>query len=71
MKIKLLKFKSVKSTNDVALRLIKRKNLMPTIILTEKQTQGKTGWHKPLTWKSKEQESWLAYIEFKRKFIDV
>jgi BirA family biotin operon repressor/biotin-[acetyl-CoA-carboxylase] ligase len=41
MKIKLLKFKSVKSTNDVALRLIKRKNLMPTIILTEKQTQGR------------------------------
>ena len=41
MKIKLLKFKSVKSTNDIALKLIKKKSKTPTIILTEKQTKGR------------------------------
>jgi BirA family transcriptional regulator, biotin operon repressor / biotin---[acetyl-CoA-carboxylase] ligase len=41
MKIKLLKFKSVNSTNSVAFRLIKKRNLKPTIISAEKQTQGR------------------------------
>ncbi len=41
MKIKLFKFKSVKSTNDVALRLIKKINLNHAIILAEKQTHGR------------------------------
>ena len=41
MKIKLLKFKSVKSTNDVAFRLIKKKRLLPTIISAETQTHGR------------------------------
>jgi BirA family transcriptional regulator, biotin operon repressor / biotin---[acetyl-CoA-carboxylase] ligase len=41
MKLKLLRFKSVKSTNDVALRLIKKNNLSPTIILSETQTNGR------------------------------
>ena len=41
MKLKLLRFKSVKSTNDVALRLIKKNILSPTIILSETQTNGR------------------------------
>ena len=41
MKIKLLRFKSVKSTNDVALKLIKKKNSIPTMIVSEIQTDGR------------------------------
>ena len=41
MKIKLLKFKSVKSTNDTALRLIKSKYSKPTIVTTLSQTRGR------------------------------
>ena len=41
MKLRSLKFKSVKSTNDIAHILIKKKNIRPTIILSEKQTKGR------------------------------
>ena len=41
MKIKLLRFKSVKSTNDIALKLIKKKSLRPTMIVSEIQTKGR------------------------------
>ena len=41
MKIKLIKFKTVKSTNDIALKLIKQKLYKPTLILSEKQTKGR------------------------------
>ena len=41
MKIKLLKFKSVKSTNDIALGLIKKKKITPVIISSERQTHGR------------------------------
>jgi BirA family biotin operon repressor/biotin-[acetyl-CoA-carboxylase] ligase len=41
MKLISLKFKSVKSTNDVAHKLIKKKKIRPTIILSEKQTKGR------------------------------
>ena len=41
MKIKLIKFKSVKSTNDIAIRLIKKKKTQPTLISSEKQTKGR------------------------------
>tara|TARA_B100000575_G_C23035650_1_gene596164 strand:- start:407 stop:976 length:570 start_codon:yes stop_codon:yes gene_type:complete len=41
MKLRLLKFKSVKSTNDIAHVLIKKKIIRPTIILSEKQTKGR------------------------------
>ena len=41
MKIKLFKFQSVKSTNDTALRIIKRKYSKPTIITSLKQTRGR------------------------------
>ena len=41
MKIKLLKFKSLKSTNDTALRLIKSKYSKPTIVTSLSQTRGR------------------------------
>ena len=41
MKIKLKKFKSIKSTNDVAMKLIKKNSFEPTLITTERQTGGR------------------------------
>ena len=41
MKIKLIKFKSVKSTNEEAHKLIKKDIVKPTLITTENQTKGK------------------------------
>ncbi len=41
MKIKLKKFKIVKSTNDIALEFIKKNMLDPMIITSEKQTNGR------------------------------
>ena len=41
MKIKLIKFKNVKSTNDIAIKLIKAHKIAPTLITTEKQSKGR------------------------------
>ena len=41
MKIKLKKYKIVKSTNDVAIKLIKKNVVDPTIIISNKQTAGR------------------------------
>ena len=41
MKIKLIKFKSVKSTNEEAYKLIKKNVVKPTLITTKEQTKGK------------------------------
>ena len=41
MKIKLIKFKSVKSTNDIAIKLIRKEKVQPTLILSEIQTKGR------------------------------
>ena len=41
MKIKIKKYKKVKSTNDIALKLIKKNISHPTLIITEKQTNGR------------------------------
>ena len=38
MKIKVIKFKSVKSTNEEAIKLIKKNVVKPTLINTEIQT---------------------------------
>ena len=46
MKLRSLKFKSVKSTNDIALMLIKRNNIKPSIILSERQTKAEVLWEK-------------------------
>ena len=41
MKIKLKKYKKVKSTNDTALRLIKKNDTYPMLITSEEQTNGR------------------------------
>ena len=41
MKIRLIKFKSVKSTNDIAIKLIKKKRVLPTLISSETQKKGR------------------------------
>ena len=41
MRIKTIKFKKVKSTNDVALKLIKKKTKYSTLICSERQTSGR------------------------------
>ena len=41
MKMKLFKFKSVKSTNDVALKLIKNNSTKPALIFSHKQSKGR------------------------------
>ena len=41
MKIKLIKFKSVKSTNDIAITLIKKRKTRPTLISSTRQTKGR------------------------------
>tara|TARA_B100000674_G_C37564943_1_gene789062 strand:+ start:11 stop:574 length:564 start_codon:yes stop_codon:yes gene_type:complete len=41
MKIRIKKFKTVKSTNDIAIKLIKKKTYEPTIIIAERQTGGR------------------------------
>ena len=69
MKIKLLKFKSVKSTNDVALRLIKEKKFFPTIISAEKQSHGRGTMGK--NWISKKGNLFFSiYFELNQKKIN-
>ena len=41
MKIKIKKYIKVKSTNDIALKLIKKNYSEPTLIISEKQTNGR------------------------------
>ena len=41
MKIKIINFKSVKSTNDIAINLIKKNKTQPTLISSQKQTNGR------------------------------
>ena len=41
MKLKLIKFNSVKSTNDEAIKLIRRNKFVPSIIVSKSQTKGR------------------------------
>ena len=41
MKIRIKKYQKVKSTNDIALKLIKKNISEPTLITSEKQTNGR------------------------------
>ena len=41
MKIKIKKYKKVKSTNDIALKFIKKNISEPTLVTSEKQTKGR------------------------------
>ena len=69
MKLKLLKFKCVKSTNDIAHKLINEKKNKPTIIISEKQTQGRGTMGKK--WVSKKGNLFLTiFFEMGKKRVD-
>ena len=69
MKLKSLKFKSVKSTNDIAHKLIKKKKIRPTIILSEKQTKGRGTMGKK--WISKKGNLFLTiFFDITKKKLD-
>jgi len=69
MKLRSLKFKSVKSTNDIALMLIKKDNIKPSIILSERQTKGRGTMGKK--WISKKGNLFLSiFFNMSKKKID-
>ena len=69
MRLRSLKFKSVKSTNDVALMLIKKNNIKPSIILSEHQTKGRGTMGKK--WISKKGNLFLSiFFDISKKKID-
>jgi BirA family transcriptional regulator, biotin operon repressor / biotin---[acetyl-CoA-carboxylase] ligase len=69
MKIKLLRFKSVKSTNDVALKLTQKKNSRPTLITSEIQTHGRGTMGKK--WISQKGNLFISiFFEMKQKRIN-
>ena len=46
MKIKLIKFKSVKSTNDIAIKLIRKEKVQPTLIFLKSKQKEEEQWVK-------------------------
>ena len=69
MKLRSLKFKSVKSTNDIALMLIKKDNIKPSIILSECQTKGRGTMGKK--WISKKGNLFLSiFFDMSKKKMD-
>ncbi len=69
MKIKLINFKSIKSTNDKALNLIKKNKIEPTLISSDKQTKGRGTMGKK--WISKKGNLFLSiFFEFNPKRIN-
>ena len=69
MKILLKKFKTVKSTNDTALNMIKKRNLSPIIISSDTQTRGKGTMGK--RWISRKGNLFISILfEMKSKKID-
>ena len=69
MKIKIKKYKKVKSTNDIALRLIKKNYSEPTLIISEKQTDGRGRTGKK--WISKKGNIFLSlFFKFNQRKIN-
>ena len=69
MKIKIKKYKKVKSTNDIALKLIKKIFLEPTLVITEKQTNGRGRVGKK--WVSKKGNLFISlFFKFDQKKIN-
>ena len=69
MKLRSIKFKSVKSTNDIALMLIKKDKTKPSIILSEQQTNGRGTMGKK--WISKKGNLFLSiFFDMSKKKID-
>ena len=69
MKIKLLRFKSVRSTNNEALKLSQKKNIKPTMVVSQIQTHGRGTMKKK--WISKEGNLFVSIIfEMNQKKIN-
>ena len=69
MKIKIKKYKKVKSTNEIALRLIKKNYSEPTLIISEKQTNGRGRVGKK--WVSKKGNIFLSlFLKFNQRKIN-
>ncbi len=69
MKIKLIKFKNVKSTNDVAIRLIKNQKFYRGLVTSEKQTKGRGTMGKK--WVSKKGNLFISlFFEINQKKIN-
>ena len=69
MRIKSIKFKSVKSTNDEAHKLIKKNLTQPTLISSDKQSRGRGTMGK--RWLSMKGNLFLSiFFEINQKKID-
>ena len=69
MKINVIKYKKVKSTNNIALKLIKKNITKPTLVTTEKQTNGRGRVGKK--WISKKGNLFVSlFFKFDRKKIN-
>ena len=69
MKFKVIKFKKVKSTNDEAINLIKKKKIFRAIIITENQTNGRGTMGK--NWISMKGNLFISMLfQLKKKEID-
>ena len=69
MKIKIKNYKKVKSTNDIALKLIKKNISEPTLITSEKQTNGRGRVGKK--WVSKKGNLFLSiFFDMTKKKVD-
>ena len=69
MKIKLIKFKSVKSTNDIAIKFIKKNKLLSAIVTSKKQIKGRGTMGKK--WVSKKGNLFFSiFFEIKEKKIN-
>ena len=69
MKINIIKYKKVKSTNDTALKLIKKNITNPTLVTTEKQTNGRGTLGKK--WVSKKGNLFISlFFKFDQKKIN-
>ena len=69
MKITLIRFKNVKSTNDVAIRLIKNQKLNRGLITSEKQTNGRGTMGKK--WVSKKGNLFISlFFEINQKKVN-
>ena len=69
MKIKIKNYKKVKSTNDIALKLIKKNISEPTLITSEKQTNGRGRVGKK--WISNKGNLFMSlYFRFNKERID-
>ena len=67
MEIKLIRLNNVDSTNNVAIRRIKKGQIKPTLILAKKQTKGKGQYGRK--WISYKGNVFLVFILVLRKSI--